>query len=59
MATPWRKSARSTTSGNQNCVEARSNSEVLQVRDSKLGSASPIMSMGTGDFDALLRAAQR
>lgn len=57
-ATAWRKSSRSGNSG-ANCVEARVESKHFQVRDSKLGDASPIFDLDTEGFTSLLRAAQR
>ena len=50
---PWRKSTRSQGSGG-NCVEARLNQTGPEVRDSKLGDASPILSLSRTDFTALL-----
>jgi len=38
---PWRKSRRSNPSGN--CVQCRDNNGLKQVRDSKLGDASPVL----------------
>lgn len=49
----WRKSSRSGGSGGS-CVEARLSGVGPQVRDSKLGDASPILSMSTRDYTALL-----
>jgi hypothetical protein len=57
-ATAWRKSRRSGNSG-ANCVEARVEKTNFQVRDSKLGDASPIFELDTEGFASLLRAAQR
>lgn len=58
MTSRWRKSSRSGNSG-ANCVEARTTDGEFQVRDSKLGNDSPIFDLATGDFNSLLRAAQR
>ncbi|MGH8791813.1 MAG: DUF397 domain-containing protein [Stackebrandtia sp.] len=52
IASPWRKSSRSTGEGG-NCVEARK-TESFQIRDSKLGDASPTLSMAADDFAGLL-----
>jgi hypothetical protein len=57
--TSWRKSSRSSNSGDQNCVEARRSGGVFQVRDSKLGNDSPIFDLQPGDYLSALRAAQR
>jgi hypothetical protein len=54
----WRKSSRS-GGGENACVEARNDRAGFQVRDSKLGEASPIFDLKTGDFTSLLRAAER
>lgn len=50
----WRKSSRS--QGGGQCVEARLAETGPQVRDSKLGDASPILSLSRNDFAGLLRA---
>jgi hypothetical protein len=57
--TPWRKSSRSDGASNSNCVEARPADSGFQVRDSKLGEDSPILSLPEADFSGLLRAAGR
>lgn len=49
----WRKSSRSGSQGGQ-CVEARTLSGGYQVRDSKLGNASPILGVDRAEFTALL-----
>jgi hypothetical protein len=54
---PWRKSSRSQGNGG-NCVEARPAGPGFQVRDSKLGDASPIFDLPGADFGSLLRAAR-
>jgi hypothetical protein len=56
--TAWRKSTRSDATNNSNCVEARANAEAFQVRDSKLGEASPVFNLPGADFAGLLRAAR-
>ena len=58
MKTKWRKSSRSGNSG-ANCVEARTDGQAFEVRDSKLGDGSPIFGLDAEDFVGLLRAAQR
>ncbi|GAB3234672.1 hypothetical protein GCM10027447_31930 [Glycomyces halotolerans] len=58
MTSQWRKSSRSQGNGG-NCVEARTDSGRFQVRDSKLGEGSPVLGVEAGDFESLLRAAQR
>lgn len=57
MTTQWRKSSRSGNSGG-NCVEARASKGAFEVRDSKLGDASPIFGVMSEDFKSLLRAAR-
>lgn len=56
--TSWRKSTRSTNSGDQNCVELRLVEGGFQVRDSKLGDESPIFDLTPGDFESLKRASR-
>jgi hypothetical protein len=48
----WRKSSRSADNGQ--CVEARSHQANMQLRDSKLGEASPIFSIPAADFGSLI-----
>lgn len=55
----WRKSTRSSSSGNGDCVEARKASAGFEVRDSKLGDGSPILGVAASDFAALLAAGTR
>ncbi|WP_199040316.1 DUF397 domain-containing protein [Glycomyces salinus] len=55
----WRKAKASGADGN-NCVEVRMQDGSFQVRDSKLGDASPVLAMTPDQFTALLNeAAQR
>lgn len=58
MTSPWRKARKSADQGG-NCVEARTRGGRFEVRDSKLGEASPIFEVRTEEFVSLLRAAQR
>jgi hypothetical protein len=55
----WRKSSRSSSQANGDCVEARTNEGAFQVRDSKLGDESPIFSLDVQEFVSVLRAVQR
>jgi hypothetical protein len=55
----WRKSSRSSGQQNSDCVEARAIAADFQVRDSKLGDASPVFDLKTADFTGLLRTAAR
>lgn len=58
MAGKWRKSSRS--GANQgSCVETRANGPRFQVRDSKLGEASPILDLTGTDFTGLLASVKR
>jgi hypothetical protein len=62
--TTWRKSSRSSDSGNGQCVEVRANVSgrspaAFQVRDSKLAEDSPALDMTTADLTALLRRSRR
>lgn len=59
MPGKWRKSRRSQGNADSNCVEARTDNNGFQVRDSKLGTDSPIFDLATEEFVSLLRAAQR
>lgn len=56
--TSWRKSSRSSNSGDQNCVEARRQGSAFQVRDSKMGENSPIFDLDPKAFASLLGAAR-
>jgi len=51
VKSPWRKSSRSGSGGN--CVEARLNG-TPEIRDSKMGEASPVLELSRNDFVALL-----
>lgn len=54
MTATWRKSSRSNNQGDA-CVETRTlRADIFQVRDSKLGDASPIVSISRTNFTALL-----
>jgi hypothetical protein len=55
----WRKSTRSNGGADSNCVEARQRAEGFQVRDSKLGHASPVFALQAADFAGLLQATSR
>ncbi|MGH8792403.1 MAG: DUF397 domain-containing protein [Stackebrandtia sp.] len=59
MSSEWRKSSRSGQGSGSTCVEARMSGSVLQVRDSKLGDASPILDLTDSDFASLLHTIQR
>lgn len=51
----WRKSSRSGGNGGQ-CVEVRKLSTDVDVRDSKLGDSSPILSVSRSEFASILGA---
>ena len=51
--TSWKTSSRSPDNGGQ-CVQARLAGPSHQVRDSKLGAASPVLTMNRSDLTALL-----
>jgi hypothetical protein len=57
--TSWRKSSRSTNSGDQNCVEVRKSGPQFQFRDSKLGGDSPIFVLAAEEYTGLLGAARK
>lgn len=52
----WRRSTRSNGGSQPDCVEARAHCGAFDIRDSKLDDASPVFSIGTGDFRAFLQA---
>lgn len=54
-ATNWRKS---TYSPNENCVEIGSVPGTIGIRDTKLGAASPILTVTKATFTAFLDAAK-
>ncbi|THV40632.1 DUF397 domain-containing protein [Glycomyces buryatensis] len=53
----WKKSTRSGSQGN--CVELRLGDESVQVRDSKLGDASPILSLDPASYAMLIEDLKR
>lgn len=57
--TSWRKSSRSNSTGDNNCVEARVSEGSFQVRDSKMGNDSPIFDLDMKEFGSLLGAARQ
>jgi hypothetical protein len=54
---PWIKASKSNTNGS--CVEMRRSDESVEVRDSKLGHASPVHRFSSGGFAAWIEAAKR
>jgi hypothetical protein len=57
--TAWRKSTRSGSDGNSDCVElAACADDGFHLRDSKLGDSSPVFDLGTADLTALLSSAR-
>ncbi|GAB4005343.1 hypothetical protein GCM10029992_52950 [Glycomyces albus] len=59
MTTKWRKSSRSISQADNNCVEVRFAEGQFEVRDSKLGDDSPILQLDTTEFFALLPPVKR
>jgi hypothetical protein len=57
MKTAWRKATRSQGNGGS-CVELRVSDEEFQVRDSKLGNASPIFDLTPEGLKSWVRAAR-
>lgn len=57
LTNEWRKSSRSNSQPDGDCVEARTHAEVVQVRDTKLGEHSPILDASPADWRAFIRAA--
>lgn len=53
----WSKS--SLSSGGDNCVEARLTDNGVDVRDSKLGDDSPVLSFTDGEWDAFVGGARK
>lgn len=58
LTNEWRKSSRSGGQGG-NCVEARTLSNTVQVRDTKLGEASPILSATAEEWRTFLGELKR
>lgn len=56
LTNEWRKSSRSASGSNDQCVEARLAGPVVQVRDTKLGEDSPILDTSPEDWRAFLKA---
>jgi Domain of unknown function (DUF397) len=54
VAAHWRKSTRSSSTGNGDCVEARPAPAGFELRDSKLGTESPILALPAKDFTTFL-----
>lgn len=54
LTNEWRKASRSGNQGG-NCVEARAHEGAVEVRDTKLGDDSPIVTFSPNDWRALLR----
>ena len=54
----WRKAKASGAQGD-NCVEVRRRAGFFQVRDSKLGEASPIFDFSPDTLAALIRSSRR
>lgn len=59
MKGPWRKSSRSSSGSGNQCVEARAAEGRFEVRDSKLGEASPILDLSGTDWRSFLATSQR
>ncbi|GIG65490.1 DUF397 domain-containing protein [Phytomonospora endophytica] len=53
---PWKKSSRSQQGGQ--CVEARANTGLFQIRDSKLAD-SPILTLTPAEWSGLLATLKR
>lgn len=51
----WKKSSRSGAAGH--CVEAQFAADMIQVRDTKLGEASPVLSYTRAEWSAFLEGA--
>ncbi|THV26418.1 DUF397 domain-containing protein [Glycomyces paridis] len=58
LTSEWKKASRSSNQGG-NCVAARVFGTDVQVRDTKLGRISPILSASPADWAALLGGLRR
>lgn len=56
LTNEWRKSSRSSGGANDACVEARQAGRMVEVRDTKLGEASPILGASPADWHGFLSA---
>lgn len=52
----WRKSSYSPNEGRPTCVEVMHAANTVAIRDTKLGAASPILTVTTAEWHALLTA---
>lgn len=57
LSREWQKSSRS--AAQTNCVELRLRADSVQIRDSKLGDASPILDLDSATYAALLADLKR
>ena len=57
LSREWQKSSRSQPQGD--CVELRQRADAVQIRDSKLGDASPILDLDTATYASLLADLKR
>ncbi|MCH7231881.1 DUF397 domain-containing protein [Glycomyces sp. L485] len=57
LSREWQKPNRSQPQGN--CVELRQRGEAVQVRDSKLGNASPVLGIAFADYASLIEDLKR
>jgi hypothetical protein len=53
LSRDWQKSSRSGSEGD--CVELRQRADVVQVRDSKLGDASPILGLDATSYASVIK----
>jgi len=59
LTSEWRKSSRSGSNTDGQCVEAKQADLVVQVRDSKLGDGSPILVATPADWRGFLSAVSK
>lgn len=57
LSREWQKSSRSQPQGD--CVELRQRTDAVQVRDSKLGDASPVFDLDTETYASLIEDLKR
>jgi hypothetical protein len=57
LSREWQKSSRSQPQGN--CVELRQRTNAVQIRDSKLGDASPVFDLDGETYASLIEELKR
>ncbi|HEU5128395.1 MAG TPA: DUF397 domain-containing protein [Glycomyces sp.] len=57
LSREWQKSSRSQPQGN--CVELRQRADAVQIRDTKLGDASPVFDLDSETYASLIEGLKR